>query len=82
MNCSLGRVGCQIWDEILVFTACCVVRQEGLCAVSPQAGLGLAGLLHPSVTGGCTFLEPEGCLGVLLLPVLEEQRRKLLLSVG
>lgn len=48
-DCGLGRAGCQIWDEMLVFTACCVVRQESLCAVSLQADLGLAGLIHPSL---------------------------------
>lgn len=79
-SCSRGRVGYQIWDEMLVFTACCVVRQEDLCAVSPQAGVRRADT--PQCERGCIFLEPEGCLGVPLLPVLEEQRRKLLLSLG
>lgn len=52
---GLDGVGCQIWDEMLVFTACCVMRQEDLYVVFCQAGLGLEGLMtdvrHPSLTG-------------------------------
>lgn len=50
------------------------------CVPSGWSGVSRADTAPPD--RGCIFLQPERCLGVPLLPVPEEQKRKLLLSVG